>query len=441
MKFIDVLIFYEHKTRDLDTVVAIQSLLSKWGKSVAICHSSEVNIAIIKYIPKIILVPFYYTDNDSFFAEYFEQLYSYKPIIINPHHEQIGSSCSNDRLIPQGKAKECYHFAWGRYFYELLRTTGIIEEQIFIVGSPRLDFFLQSFASLNIPKSILSRDYLIDKNKKWLLFASNLTIVDESWARKLVTLGYKDYSEYRCIIKESKQKIFKWLLQLSNEMHNEIEIIYRPHPSELLEYIPKNIKNFHFIKDLPIRNWILASDLVLGWNSTSLIEAYIAGKQTFVLRPFEIPNKFSIELIDNFPKVDNYNKLKSIINLSLEEFRKMFNYSEMNLQLDYIYGPIDGRAVERISNRILSILSKSNNFSPKVNIETLSIFFRKFLILTIKSFLFILLTKIGILKYFKKYKKTALLTNQELTNKYYIRKLKLKFDYIYSKYSIAKNKK
>ena len=86
--------------------------------------------------------------------------------------------------------------------------------------------------------------------------------------------------------------------------HNDVIFIYRPHPSEFvtdrLQILETKFKHFKVIKDYSVKQWILASDTLITWMSTSIIEAYFAGKSCYIIRPMDFPaekDMFSLALV------------------------------------------------------------------------------------------------------------------------------------------------
>jgi hypothetical protein len=131
MKNIDVLILYEHKNREIESLLVIKNLLENYGLSVRICHlnGTQYYFALLFYIPKVIVVPYFYDENDTPMTKNFESLNSYKVKVINLHQEQIGNKANIDFMLPKGKAKDCFHFVWGEYFRDLLIRLGINERK------------------------------------------------------------------------------------------------------------------------------------------------------------------------------------------------------------------------------------------------------------------------------------------------------------------------
>ena len=82
-----------------------------------------------------------------------------------------------------------------------------------------------------------------------------------------------------------------------------VEVIIRPRPgTPLADFrgaVQKRVtsipRHLHIIKDESVREWIISSDVVVTSYSTSLIEAAVAGKPTYILEPYPIPEFISME--------------------------------------------------------------------------------------------------------------------------------------------------
>jgi hypothetical protein len=93
----------------------------------------------------------------------------------------------------------------------------------------------------------------------------------------------------------SLEKAMVWCAEIAR--NNDVELIIRPRPvtplNDFREVVQQKIsvipERMHFIKDGSVREWIMASDVVISSYSTSLIEAAIAGKRAYMLEPHPIP--------------------------------------------------------------------------------------------------------------------------------------------------------
>lgn len=63
--------------------------------------------------------------------------------------------------------------------------------------------------------------------------------------------------------------------------------------------------NFHIFKQESVREWVLASDVIVSSNSTSLIEAAVADKPIFLTAPIKMPDCLFYEWCSLVPELRN----------------------------------------------------------------------------------------------------------------------------------------
>ena len=135
---LDVLIFYEHVPREIESVCLLKVLLEKRGYTVALrpwyfsLWSSFLDLQ-----PRFVVVPFCYDDQNV--KEF--SCFSDPVKILNLHYEQISQNGSPERHMPRGQAKEVCHISWGPQFTGRLTATGVNPKMIFETGSSNLDFY------------------------------------------------------------------------------------------------------------------------------------------------------------------------------------------------------------------------------------------------------------------------------------------------------------
>lgn len=89
--------------------------------------------------------------------------------------------------------------------------------------------------------------------------------------------------------------LLTWCAQVARTPR--LELIFRPRPivaEEQMKTFAAAVpgiadSNIRFIKRHSVRDWILASDVVVSSYSTSLIEAALAGKPGFMVAPITLP--------------------------------------------------------------------------------------------------------------------------------------------------------
>jgi hypothetical protein len=104
--------------------------------------------------------------------------------------------------------------------------------------------------------------------------------------------------------RESLAQLLLWCNEAGK--NDELEIVFRPRPatnSQLMdeffkEHVGSPTRQLHFTKAETVREWILASDVVMSSYSTSLIESAIAGKPIYMVEPIPIPESLSCDWYD-----------------------------------------------------------------------------------------------------------------------------------------------
>lgn len=363
---VDVLIFFEHKNRELESNLLLAKRLREKGLSVYLIQDGWNAAPMSSFIKtKVLVTPWCYDDKN------YERLQVVKGslpndsfIIVNTHCEQITSEDALRFVLPTGKAKETYHFAWGNFFKELLIKEGVPEDSICITGSPRLDFFKPKYARISASKSELSKRYLLDEKKKWILLIGNYSAAffSDDQISRLEKRSIANAKENRTLSRFSMKRIFSWYGEMANRFKDEnIEFIYRPHPSEPVSDLAKNFeennKNVHVIKEHAIRDWLVNCDAAFTWNSTSSVEAAYAEIPVFALRPCKIPKKLQFSLLENLTQLSNetelINAVSDVLNGKVSAVNKKFEEA-----LEYYYQKNEKDAADISADFIESIISK-----------------------------------------------------------------------------------
>ena len=231
-------------------------------------------------------------------------------------------------------ALNIYHCAWGKVTYDNMLKAGISEKQICITGSQRLDYIKPKFKKLNLGKDELARKYGLDHNKKWILMVGNFSAKDEKKFDYLNNAGYSNFKELHQLTKKTYFELLNWYQTILNDpnLKDSIELIYRPHPNEIIEKelvdLANRFASFHIIGDLTISDWAINIDMAYIWTSTSAIEISVANVPIISLVPYKLEQCFEMMLIKYIEKIDTVEKLiditKKIFNQSLIDINGRF---------------------------------------------------------------------------------------------------------------------
>lgn len=317
MKNIDFLFVYEVKSRELENIVLLKYELEKRGYTIELINTWDY---LDKKVPKFkakVVIPFaLYNDGTfKFISTYIEKIDK----LVNLYWEQVGSNREETDqtalFFLEGIAKQAVNVCWGNKTYtRLSKSCGIREENLILAGHLSLDFLRKELVDYYDSKEILFSKYNIPMDKKICLFISSFSYVNlpETISNQINDENYS-VENFIKISVNSQKKIIDWIARYL-EQYKDTIFIYRPHPAEssnieLLKMAQK-YKNFRVISELSVKQWILVSDIVYNWYSTSIAEIYAAKKPCYILRPIEMPKEMDLGIFSNAEFITKYTEFE-----------------------------------------------------------------------------------------------------------------------------------
>lgn len=404
MKKVDVLITFEHRNRELESAVKICEILKKRGYSAEITQIGwKESICKFHVSPKVLVVPWCYDDKDlTEWQNYRGHFENGELNIVNLHCEQLTYKDAIDFCLPKGAAKDTYHCSWGKYFTDNLIACGVDNRLIVTTGSPRLDFFKPGYAITT--KAELAQKHGLDDQKKWVLFVGNFSqmYIDDARIKELSERGITDVQENKALAERSFDEISDWIRKLcDSEESGNLEIIYRPHPSEKkhprLAELEATCPSFHVIHDGAIREWYQTCDLAFVWCSTSSVEAAYSGIPVYSLRPCEIPADKQIDLVELLEQITNYSDMQAVIDRLLTG--KPIATSDAFLDgIEFYYGKKENDACQKTVDAIEKLIHDDSFCIASRKVPT-----RKALVKYVNYYIKLLLRKLHIMQRMKKW--------------------------------------
>lgn len=311
-----IVIEYEHKAREMETVLLLSYILKKRGHKVKLIQINEQNrIQYLFWHPDMIITPYLYGNFELF--EYVYKIFGKVKKICNLQWEQVynGTSKENKRT-PKELARKAVHICWGEDSYDRLKMSGC--KNAVLTGAPQLDFLRKEFRGWYKERKDLFEEYGIDESKKTILFISTFTyfgLSDERMEELKKIVDFDPYS-FRELTERTRDEVLNWFERILKD-NSDVNIIYRPHPGELMDErinsFSKNNENFHIISDYSVKQWITTCDIILNWYSTAGVEVYFAGKANLFLRPFAFPHDMDFEMFTDACYISSYDELKKYI--------------------------------------------------------------------------------------------------------------------------------
>lgn len=358
---VDFLFIYEVRNREIDSVCLLGAYLESKGYSVAYLNTWDTMYHMNpEYRAKVAVLSACYDDATyAFFTGY---AHSFEKVV-NLQWEQVlmngavNGSAKTDWDYSGDTPTKTRHICWGENNRKYLRERyGFPDENLRVCGYLPLDFYREELRGATEKRETLFTRYGLDPEKKTLLFISSFADLGkpESELANIQDEGL-DGKENTELQENTQRIILDWFRKLARE-HEELQIVYRPHPAEAnnetLLKCEEETPGFHVVAKESIRNWILNSDILCNWKSTSMIEAYTSGKKTLILHPTEIPFMLDMPFFQkgHYHAVTSYEELEAGIREEQSEFP-----IEKDLLLQF-YSIMDEPAYKRTGDYLIDTL-------------------------------------------------------------------------------------
>lgn len=321
----DCLIYYELVERSYENDLLIKTELEKRGYRVVLCNLYWRDFwKCLFYQPKIIMLTA--CRNTEQMAAQFPFFFKKRAVFVNIQEEQIAFSSDFDLnlFMPQGRAKEAFHFSWGEFSDDYMRRAGVRTSHVIKMKPFQFDLCQKEFRDYFFSRAYIAEQYKLDIHKKWVLFASDFCISAQYNTEELLQRLCENLNDnYRKVYYaevQMQQMLYEWWDRYLSE-HENVIVIYRQHPSELkslrlIDKLCSNHDNFVCHKDYSIKQWIHVVDIYTTWISSSVMEAYYADIPCFALGDSEriVEDGIAIPLFDYDKYISDYETFEKIMN-------------------------------------------------------------------------------------------------------------------------------
>lgn len=371
MKNVDFLFEYEVRNRELDSICLLGAYLETKGYRVGYVNSWD-NLYHFQrsYRTKVIVISAAYNNETyNFFTSHADSFQK----VVNMQWEQvlvnrIVYSEDPSSWDYSGTALSTRHVCWGEENRKYLNSRySIPESYLRVCGYIPLDFYRKEFLEIAPKREELFEKYNLDPQRRTILFVSSFSGIGLPKSEEAIGNDYKKKLEKQ-IQTDSQRKIINWF-DAFLETHSDYQIVYRPHPSEadnsILLKKTQTVRGFHVIAQESIRNWIQCCDILCNWQSTSMIEMFISGKKTLLLRPISIPfeNEMPIFIKGKYISITNYDDFESAI----LDNRKNYPFPIEKDDLLRFYDIDNKPTYQRIGEYLIESLNDNNYNSPNRN--------------------------------------------------------------------------
>ncbi len=325
---IDFLIIYEHKVRELENMCLIKYELERRGYKVLIKHiEDEEALEAVKpiYHAKVVMTMACYQNaslewHTKDFVSFDKVIDMQWENIVYPKDEKAGVFKNYT-----GIGREVVRVSWGEANRRrLLEAAHMEPRNIKLVGHVGMDFLRDELKGYYRSKEDLFAEYGLPMDKKVLLFASpfyadNLT---EEYIADMCRRHGDDWRDYYDFMMRSERAILEWMEKLCKS-RDDILLIYRPHPGHIGRHMAEvagRCDNFKVISELSVKQWIIASDMIYTGNSSTIVEAFFAGRMCHLLFPCEVTEGYEHHLISKGRKITTYEEFEKTLDEENPEF-------------------------------------------------------------------------------------------------------------------------
>ncbi len=303
MKEIPVLWLVEHVARELDVACAAAAVAKeRYGLDVAIRNIYlHANRSMREYEPLVVVHPFFYYLKGALATEDYVARWP-EAVHFNLAWEEIFYKAHVKVKAPRDEftQKRVLHHAWGRFYEDYLLGSGVPKEHIFVNGNPAYQLYRPPYSSYYKSRDWLAERHGLNADARWIFVPENYrwAFISDERIESMVRMGSdrQELLDMRRFCAASLAQLLAWCNQAAG--HEDLEVIFRPRPatnsSTMKEFASANLPSLsnrlHFVKEQTVREWVLASDLVISSYSTTLIEGAVAGKPVFMAEPVAIPD-------------------------------------------------------------------------------------------------------------------------------------------------------
>ncbi len=310
---LDFLFLYEHIVREFENDCLMMAELEKRGYKCELFQLMDRKK--LKYKtwkkPKVIVTSAMY-NNETLNSFVFNNVGKLDKVV-NLHWEEVLSREQEDSEFYSltENARKCTHICWGEAAKKRIVSKGVPENNAVVTGAVQLDFLYPEFDGYFKSREEIVRQFSLDSSKRWICYISSFScaFMDDKEVEELNEMTDLDFAGFKAVGARSMKTTLEWFDRLLCEQP-DVELIYRPHPSEWqsppLAAMKEKHPNFHVITDYSVKQWVKVCDTLLTWMSTSIAEVYFAHKNCLVLRPEPLHDDYDPVTYENCDAIDNY---------------------------------------------------------------------------------------------------------------------------------------
>jgi surface carbohydrate biosynthesis protein len=285
------------------------------------------------------------------------------------------------RIYADSMAQVDRFFSWGEDQARVMAPEiGPMHDRIRVTGNPRFDLLrpeLRDFYREEVQELELrfGRVILINTSFSFANSANDPANLQQTFAQYPIEKERPGFFQGWMDEQHRVMDSFRRMLPLVRYRFPEHTLIIRPHPSENLDFwkdIAGAMSETYVIRDRTVVPWILASEVLIHWNCTTAIEAYLLGVPAIAYREVRsdlyeqpLPNAVSFHAFSSDQLIG---MLDLAIRRQLKDAHEATEHKKDIIQ--YHVSSLEGKlASEKIIRELITLsktIERERSFSQKI---------------------------------------------------------------------------
>jgi len=271
------------------------------------------------------------------------------------------------QLLESSSLADC-HLTWGEAGRELLVREKLAPEgRVHAVGCPRFDFYREPFLPLmGSRKALLERLGIGERDRPLIVWTTNTYFAHRRDGRQEVRRQARQARRPEAELEEEIQDNLNQfhehsrIVQQLATRHPDWNFLVKVHPFESVEpyeAMAASLPNLR-VANVPVRQVLYHSDVVLQRGCTTATEAWMLGKPVLELTMGRYHHPIRADYLQGNVLVDNLESAEDAIRRVLDgHLMSVGQVRAREKFLQEVYYRIDGRSAERCADRIAELVA------------------------------------------------------------------------------------
>ncbi len=273
-----------------------------------------------------------------------------------------------------------FYFCWGKRQYDAFcRRIENGRPKVFLMGSPRFDFYHESFAAC-IPKPDISAESYVLVPTSFSFNNPRFATPEKEIQNMRYAIGGRP-EKLRRMQRKSDQAMRGLLLSVERlaKKYPSLAFVIRPHPFENPAVYRRHfepLSNVFVRQDGNVVQWLKHALFIIQLNSSTAVEAALLKKKTLSLELYQDPDIEVIQSSQCSIRIQSQSQLDQVVGLLLKEESDNYMVAELKKIENHLkeikeswLNHNDGESSKRISSLVSELLQPDKAIPQKISFK------------------------------------------------------------------------